>query len=194
LPGITFDGVANQLTNLTTTDIQKLPVTTVPGEIWSLANNTSVVVGYKSIMRYGSFGTLDRLLYTNNNARQDVTVGDGTTTLIASTSPPLTGSVIVAGTWGSSLISGRLNGAVLVPASVSWGTSTNSTRLAIGSHNGGAPGHFWGGVLRHVIVVGGRPLTTQERQLLEGYLAWDGWSTSAANPLPSNHPYKGGPP
>lgn len=54
----------------------------------------------------------------------------------------------------------------------------------LGAYSGG--GNYWKGVIQEV-VVGNRKLTAQERQRMEGYLAWR-WGL--ASQLPAGHPYR----
>jgi hypothetical protein len=194
LPGVTFDGVANCM--VATSFIPPLPPTSSPSEVWSLARNDSLSAGVKQIMNYGSPSAgLQRSISTNDNV-QHFRVFDGTVVLAASSSPAFVGANMIGGYWDNTpQEGGRIDGADFLPNATAAiaPLTAGSTRLRIGAGNGTTASAFWAGVIRHIIVTNG-PLTTLQRQMLEGYFAWDGWDSAAANPLPANHPYKGGPP
>jgi hypothetical protein len=76
------------------------------------------------------------------------------------------------------------NGSQISSTSVALSLS-NSTALAIGARNQGGYNQFLRGVIAEVVLYT-RVLTTNERQRIEGYLAWK-WGLQAS--LPGSHPY-----
>ena len=87
-----------------------------------------------------------------------------------------------------STLAGGIDGTMLTPDAV---TINNPLEVVIGS-GGRFTGlnQFFDGDLAEVVAIGSN-LSTDDRQRLEGYLAWK-WSLEAN--LPSNHPYKYSPP
>jgi len=76
----------------------------------------------------------------------------------------------------------HLNGNL--PVSDGWNTLVSSWQ---GAQIGGqGTGIYYGGGIKEIIIITGIP-TTENRQVIEGYLAWK-WGTEGL--LPSSHPYK----
>lgn len=71
-----------------------------------------------------------------------------------------------------------------------FGPQTGRTSIHIGSDVAVGPLRAWLGKISEIIAINFVP-TTQERQLIEGYLAWK-WALEAN--LPSGHPFKNTPP
>jgi len=191
ISGVTFDGVANAM--VATSFIPPLPATTTPSEMWALARNDSASPGVKQIMAYGAVSGNDQRQIATNDGAQHIRVYNGTTVLAASSSPAFAGAHIVGGYWSTAALleGGRIDGADFLPnATAVIATPVAGTlRLRIGAGNGTSAAAFWAGVIRHIIITTG-VLSAAQRQLIEGYFAWDGWDSAAANPLPNNHPWK----
>jgi len=187
---LTFDGVANCLV---ATSFPSLPTGATPGEIWALGNDTSAAGGFKYICRYGAgvATATERGILSNNDARQSPAVTDGVTAILATTSPALTNGFILGANWSGTTEAGRIDGQDTIPATATIATlATGTVRIRIGAVNLAGAGSFFVGTIRHVIVT--TILTTLQRQQVEGWLAWDGWSgqPASSNPLPGGHPYK----
>lgn len=71
-----------------------------------------------------------------------------------------------------------------------FGPQTGRTTLCLGSDVSIGPQRAWLGKISEIIAINFVP-TTQERQRIEGYLAWK-WGLETN--LPSGHPYKNSPP
>ena len=79
------------------------------------------------------------------------------------------------------------NAQVMTPFSVTQGTIT-LTSIDIGGWSGDGARTFYGGISSFITY--NTVLTTAQRQLIEGHLAWKWFvAGSVANPLPSTHPY-----
>jgi hypothetical protein len=97
---------------------------------------------------------------------------------------------LISDTFGSGRATMFLNGLQRV-TTTNGATFTNSTGLVIGARMGGGTiQNFLNGVIGEVILFN-RPLPTNQRQQVEGYLAWK-WGLEAN--LPSTHPFKLFPP
>ena len=77
----------------------------------------------------------------------------------------------------------------LTQATQTWATGENTTRIQIGGRQ--QSGVSWSNSNISEVIVCNTDLSTDDRQKLEGYLAWK-WGLTAN--LPSNHPYKFAPP
>lgn len=190
-PGVTFDGVANCMAS---TSLTTLPTAAVAGEVWLLATQATLgtTAGGTIPVQYGGTGGSRRLSRQPVSNVNRVRESDGTATL-TDTVTNYSGAHIIGGFWSGTTMGLRIDGADASPATMTiTSLNTGTTRLRIGASNATTADSFFSGVVRHVIIP--TLLTSTQRLQLEGYLAWDGWSSAASNPLPSTHPYKFSPP
>lgn len=182
--GLSFDGLANCFISTTLTNI---PTGATSGEIHILATGVSgaatrVAVGYGA----ATAGQGRRLFkITNNQLRLD----DVTTSVLTDVSGVISSQPFVAsGAWIGSTLSGRRNGKVCLPSSISLGTAlnTNTTRLRVGANISATADSFWSGIIRHVFIT--TSLTQLQRMQLEAWMLWEiGWQRYC---LPNYHPFR----
>lgn len=183
-PGVTFDGVDD---NLTTTTLTAIPTGSTPGEVWAVGQAAIVPVALGFAISYGAAAGQRRRLQINTAGSPPGQVGcsDGTVTIATTVlfTAPAFVSMNVSGTVMNMWANG--NPSVSNPAAIAT-VNTGTARLRIGAGDGAAAANFWQGPVRHVILLQG-VLSTALRQKMEGWLAWDsGLQTS----LPATHPYQ----
>lgn len=179
--GLTFDGTATALAG---TSITALPNAAVAGEMWLSMTQTLAQTGV--ILSYGGIAAGARRKLTANATFHPI-LSDGTTN-----NQDLTGRVIslpsaVAGQMFSTTANGFNTGVAFAANPVTIGAlNTGTTRMRLGADNNTAAASFFGGVIRHAIILTGT-LALADRQRLEGFLAWDGGFQAS---LPQTHPYQ----
>lgn len=180
--GLTFDGVANCLVSTTLTTI---PTGATAGWAMALASPVTLATG-TSILNYGLGAATSRNLNKQGGGNDAPQLSDGSTGLNG-TPATFLGPHMLYGDWSGTAMNGYLDGTFITgsPATIA-SLNTSTTRLRLGATAATTAASFFVGVMRHVFV-GAGVLTTAQRQLLEGWMAWDANLTSL---LPASHPYK----
>jgi hypothetical protein len=185
IAGVTFDGVANTMASSTLTT---LPTGTTPGEVWVVAAGPgTAIASVTASVSYG--GTANGSFRQMRKSNADLLfMSDGTTNNVGGLVIDAKGPALVGATFEATVYTFHGNGVNAVPTTGAT-LNTGTTRLRIGANTAGSAGQFWSGPIRHVMVT--TLLTADNRQKLEGWLAWDSGLVSL---LSADHPYKGSPP
>lgn len=178
--GITFDGAVNCFVTTTLTS----PTGANASEIWVVA--TATVAQNATLLAYGGStnGTLRNVAMTS---AFKVRSGDGTNLNIDTSSNLISSPSVVNGQLFGTTVNGWINGNAFTANPTTIPTlNTGTTRMRVASTTGGSASSFFGGVVRHVMILNGT-LTAADRQRLEGYFAWDGGFQAS---LPVSCPYQ----
>jgi hypothetical protein len=187
--GVTFDGVDDFLL---VSSIGTMPSGTASGEIYVAAHNTALAADAtdRTALGYGvtTVNAARRIGRVSNGTINKAKVTDQSTTLTDDgVANPFNGAAIVNGKWDSATESGFMQGVAFSPtASQADAFVTGTNRTVIGGTPAAAPTLLWQGPIRQLLVING-VLSTQDRQRMEGWLAWDCGLTGS---LPAGHPYK----
>lgn len=170
-----------------------VPTGATAGEIWTLiqlAQNNPI--GTACPFGYGgtSGATSRQHFFFSSGGFPHVRLNDGTNSVSSTDSPVAAqGYCLIGSFWSGTTAACRINGADMTPASgtiATLNTGTTTVRMCTTAGNS----FTFIGPIKQVLVTA--TLTTAQRQLMEGYLAWSGWPTGPAAssfPLPITHPY-----
>lgn len=165
-PGVTFDGVDDQLTTAT----QPFPATTSSAGIWVLVQQSALIadVNQKVAFGYGAAATTSR-----SAGRAVVTVTNRGELLTGATATDdtavdLSSRHVIRGEWNATTTTITVDGGTPVPQALVPNTAT--TRCRIGANALASPTtSCWNGIIREVIVDDGT-LTAGEATSLQTYL------------------------
>lgn len=171
VPGLTFDGVDDELTCTNPASLAALPSGSSPSEIWMVVQQDALGTdtGIRHALGYGGISASDRRAIVRSSvagvSRGQVQFGDGSANF---TSGIAGGAIqsrhvirgIYASDGGTCEVDGSAGSkAAAVPA-------TGASRLRIGGSTAG--GFFWNGKIRDSIITS--PLTTDQATALRTYL------------------------
>lgn len=183
-PAVVGDGVANSMTLANTTG---LPTGSTPGALLVLGQDTSGAAAGRTAVAYGSASSNQRRLQVQSSGV--IAANDGTTA--APSTLGWTAPAIAVGYWSGTTEWVRVNGLQSEDVTIS-SLNTGTTRTRFFSSNGGTAAAFWAGPIVDVAILANPTLDLIRR--IEGYWAWKFPLAGIVAQLPSDHPYKAGPP
>jgi hypothetical protein len=167
-PGITFDGVDDELTLAS----QPFPAVANPSEIWALPDQTSLVADTTNrfIFSYGGslFNDQRRLFRTVVTAQNRVaaSTGLGGSGINLDYAADFSGRHVARAVITATTLAVGMDGAMGTPSAAV--SATGAVRTRIGATAGTTAAGFYKGVIRDVIVTGA--LTSDQAALLTTYL------------------------
>lgn len=168
-PGVTFDGSDDELTYPGT---GIFPLTSAPGEIWALVDQTALVADttQRSIVRYGSGNTVARdvvrVVDTGVNRAKGIV---GTTASAITTNAPavdFSGKHVVRLEIGAAASSASADG--VTSASVAGVPGTINTRTRLGANSATTASAFFKGVISLIAITA--PLSPAQATSMLAYL------------------------
>ena len=187
-----FDGVTNgMMLRCTGSNFSNFTICMVLYANWITGNPNNMIICTEGAWSSGFFYC--SLVYTTMCLKIGVYIstntGNGNSSTLVSGQPIIL-IMNISISSGICSISCYINGGnaqVITPFSVPQNT-INLTNFDIGGYNNDPPRTFYGGISS--LITYNSVLTTAQRQLIEGHLAWKWFvAGSVANPLPSTHPY-----
>lgn len=183
-PALVGDGVANTMAMANTTG---LPTGSTPGAIMVLGQDTSGTASGRIAVVYGAAASNQRRAQVTGAGV--IAIGDGSAT--ASSVRAWTDPAIVVGYWSGTMEWVRANGLQSDDVAIS-SLNTSTTRTRFFSSNNSSAANFWAGPIVEVVILANPTIDLIQR--IEGYWAWQYPLAGIVAQLPSNHPYKAGPP
>lgn len=205
--GLRNDGVTNGGTTTVSSinSVRALSFNGTSDFTGSISNNTPRVTAFMVATMTGSTASYGRLLSCGSTTQADTGANSVTllnrlvtTTSVYSTSAGVNTAIYnfgynvpgilvtqYTGTQGLAFLNGVRQGN---PSNVT--TSYNYVRYRVGNTAGNGSNGRWGGLVGEIIIYHAS-LTTSQREIVEGYLAWK-WGLTAN--LPTTHPFKTRPP
>lgn len=182
--GLTFDGTANRLIMASLDAL--IPSGSATSTIIVVCDPRAIGSAAETAISYGGNNTSQRrqIFRTSQANSSLVEVNDNSSTYEVGSVSAWTIPTVLIGQFEAALLSVWQDGTSL--GTDDGALNTVATKLVIGANAANTPAAFFGGPIRHVIILAAA-LSTALRQQLEGYLAWDSGLVSA---LPSSHPYK----
>jgi len=167
-PGLTFDGVNDSLTS---TGVGLLPTGASPGEIWVLADQTTLVAdtATRFLLAYGANGAFQRQVLRSVISGANVAqggYGDGTTQVVSPASGDFSGKSVVRTIFGAASVGASLNGGSVNTVAVTPNTGTE--RIRFGARANTAASAYSQMVLAGVWFTG--PLSDAQTAQMTAYL------------------------
>lgn len=172
MPGLTADGVDDEMTCADAGLLAALPDAAEPGEIWGVAQQNALVADSspKILASYGGATSptrrgLERVVATGVNRGRIVTGTGASAPTVVDTAVDLSGRHVMRGRWavtdnGVAVDTSAEVTAAAVPA-------TTVLRLRIGAISNTAAANFWSGVVRDIVVTG--PLSAAQIAALKAW-------------------------
>lgn len=169
-PGVSFDGIATELT--VSSYPATFPTGATAGEMWIATDQQAIGsdATFRTAVSLGNLTTGSRALGRNNSSstsRVNIRNGDGATTQNSTvTTINFSGRHVARGIVNGTTIYGEIDtvraaGTASVPATV-------GTRVRLGAGSAGSAASFWTGIHNSILITGS--LTTTQASQLYGYL------------------------
>lgn len=158
-PGVSFDGVDDELTSTDAALLAALPDGAEPGELWGVAQQNALVADSspKILASYGGATSptrrgLERVVATGVNRGRIVTGTGASAPTVVDTTVDLSSRHVMRGRWTATDNGVAVDNATEVTAAVV--PATTVLRLRFGSISNTAPTNFWSGPVRDILATG----------------------------------------